>query len=325
MIKKRIIFLIYDGFELLDLAGPSSVFNAVSSIPCETIYQSVVVSELGGYIEASCGVELNSVSLKELTINHSDTVLTTGANQASLLKVLKNTSIKKWLNQANMQSERIGSICSGSFLLAETGLLNNKQATTHWLLIDQFQSDFPKIKVNTKAMYVNDGKFWSSAGVSTGIDMALELVRQDCGSHVMGMVAKGLVVYKHRPGHQSQFSQLLNFQIKANNDFYDLISWVSNNLQHVIKVEHMSDIAHMSKRTFHRKFTQSFGLTPAKFVEQARLSRAKELLDENLSIKQVLLMSGFRSEAGFRKLFNAYFGINPGMYKKIHGQSTSHI
>ena len=223
-----------------------------------------------------------------------------------------------WLKKVSIQCERIGSVCSGSFLLAEADLLNNKHATTHWLLANRLQSGFPKIMVNKKALYVNDGKFWSSAGVSTGIDMALELVRQDCSSEVMGMVAKGLVVYKHRPGHQSQFSELLTFQIKANSDFSDLISWVSNNLHQTIRVEKMSDFMHMSPRTFHRKFTKSTGLTPSKFVEQLRLSRAKELLDENISIKQVLLKTGFRSEAGFRKLFSDYYGMNPGMYKKIH-------
>lgn len=318
MQNKRIILFIYDGFELLDLAGPSSVFNAVNLTSNQSSYDLMVASASGGPIETSGGVEVSSLSIKNIRIHHEDTILITGAETSSLLKVRKNNTIVKWLINANLKCERLGSICSGSFLLAETGLLDNKHATTHWLLVDRLQSDFPEVKVNKKSLYVNDGKYWSSAGVSTGIDMALELVRQDCGAKVMGMVAKGMVIYKHRPGNQSQFSQLLHFQINSNNDFSDLIAWVSNNLHKVIRIEQMSDFMHMSTRTFHRKFTDSFGTTPAKFVEHVRLSRAKELLDEKISIKQVLIKTGFRSEAGFRKLFNSYFGINPGLYRQLH-------
>lgn len=312
---------VYDGFELLDLAGPASAFNAVNMISKHLNYHSVVVSEKGNSIQTSGGIEVSSQPISHLKVDNNDTIIVTGADSLYLNKVRKNSNTIRWLKDISFHCERMCSVCSGSFLLAETDLLNNRQATTHWLLVNQLQTEFPDIKVNSKALFVNDEKFWSSAGVSTGIDMALELIRQDCGAQVMGKVAKGLVLYKQRPGHQPQFSDLLQFQINANNDFSDLISWISNNLHKTIRVEQLSDFMHMTLRTFHRKFTQSTGKTPAKFVEQLRLSRAKELLDENISMKQVMFKCGFRSEAGFRRLFKSSYGLNPSLYRKIHCQT----
>lgn len=321
MKKRRILFFIYDGFELLDLSGPLGVFNSVNTINGHVHYQLEVVSEFGGNIRSSGGVVIGSISIEGLSINYKDTILVTGALAPALSKVRKKKSIIEWLTIVSHKCERLGSVCSGAFILAETGLLDNKVATTHWSGITILDREYPNINVDKHALYINDGKFWTSAGVTTGIDMALELVRRDYGSDIMGKVAKGLVVYAHRPGHQSQFSQLLTSQAKSDGDFSDLLVWINNNLHKVIRVNDMSEFMHMSQRTFQRRFSDSIGVTPSKFIEQVRLSRAKELLDENMKIKLVLHKTGFNSEATFRQLFKANFGITPGMYKRIHGNN----
>ncbi|GAA6137382.1 GlxA family transcriptional regulator [Arenicella sp. 4NH20-0111] len=319
MNKKRVLFLIYQGFELLDLSGPTGVFSNAQVKAGETSpYSLLLVSEFGGQITSSAGFEMTSVPMREIEVDDHDTVLIVGARADALSRVLKRRAIVDWLRHIEGRCERIGSVCSGAFVLAQAGLLNHKEATTHWLSIEDLQREFPLVKVDTKALYVNDGKVWTSAGVTSGIDMALAMLRKDFGSQLMARVAKGLVLYTHRPGHQSQFSELLKTQTGVDNGFSDLVLWVSDNIDKELRVADMSSYMNMSERTFYRKFSDSMGLSPAKYLEKTRLCRAKELIENNVSQKQVMRLTGFKSAATFRKAFTSYFGLTPGVYHRIH-------
>ena len=181
----------------------------------------------------------------------------------------------------------------------------------------------PKAEVKSESLYVIDENLWTSAGVTTGLDMSLEMLRRDLGVSIMNQVAKHLVVYVHRPGNQSQFSDLLTLQSRANNDYSELLSWLDSKLGQPIKVEEMAAFICMSERTFYRKFTASMGVTPSKYVEEAKLKRAKTLIEDGQQISLVAASVGFKSEAAFRKRFEHYYGLSPSMHKRLHGDKKT--
>ena len=182
--------------------------------------------------------------------------------------------------------------------------------------LEQLNRDYPSIEVEQDALYCVDDNTWTSAGVTTGIDMALAMVGQDHDRKVMHEVASWLVVYAHRLGHQSQFSELLAAQNQ--HMFSDIVVWLDRNLHKPIKVRDMAEKSAMSERTFYRKFTDEVGCTPSKFLENRRLFRAKQLLETGSVVKSVSLHVGYKSVLGFRSAFEAKYGLSPALYKRMH-------
>jgi transcriptional regulator GlxA family with amidase domain len=318
---RRIIFLAYDGFELLDLSGPAAVFSNANFFTQQQAYRVLVASPSGGLIRCQSGLHIDTRSLKSLKLHHDDTVLVMGAEQIDLLAALQQTQLLRYLQNAAIKAERCGSICSGTFLLAQAGLINEKCVSTHWQASAKLAKLYPHAHVHAHALYSIDGNLWTSAGASTGIDMALAMVEQDHGSTVMGEVAKKLVLYAKRPGYQSQFSQVLQAQTDADGHFSDLVMWLQEHLDTAIRVADMAQQCGMSERNFHRKFTEQLGITPAKFLENLRLERAKVLLEANLAPKVVAQKIGFQSESAFRSAFRSQFGITPNLHRTM--QKTS--
>jgi transcriptional regulator GlxA family with amidase domain len=212
-------------------------------------------------------------------------------------------------------------VCTGTFLLAAAGLLSGRRAATHWAGAAHLGANFKETIVDSNTIYVVDGRLWTSAGGTTGIDMALAMLELDHGTRLMGRVAKQLVVYAHRPGHQSQFSSILDAQSVANGSFADLVIWLKNKIGESIKVSDMAKHVGMSERTFHRKFTSTIGVTPYKFLERMCLDRAKHYLEANISVKSVAVRVGFKSESAFRNAFRAHFGITPTHHARMHASA----
>jgi len=319
--NRRILFLIYEGFELLDMSGPMAVFSATNSLSGQDIYQIEVISPDGGLVRSMSGAEVLSSPLGETIVSADDTLLVVGALKADLIRACADKVMKQWLRDAARTAERFGSICTGAFVLASAGLLSGKRATTHWSGCRQLETLYPSVSLQPDALYIVDGRVWTSAGVTTGIDMALAVIASDLGTPVMGQIARQLIVYAHRPGNQSQFSMLLGAQIAAAGVFSDVVARVQNQLENPIKVGDLAEIAGMSERTFYRKFTDHMGLTPSKFIESARLEKAKELLEANVAVKTVVHAVGFKSEAGFRSAFEAKYAVTPSLHRLIHGQN----
>jgi transcriptional regulator GlxA family with amidase domain len=318
MESHTIIFLVYPGFELLDLSGPVSAFSNANDL-CETQpYKVKVVSINGGVIESDSGVAVSTLAVKNISMGDTDTVLVVGGNYSSISTASINKDIQDWLKKASGQVLRFGSICSGAFILAAAKLLENRHCTTHWLGAKQLQKMYPEADVQAESLYVIDGKLWTSAGVTTGLDMALEMVRQDLGNTIMTQVAKQLVVYAHRPGNQSQFSNLLKLQSRSDSTYSNLLAWIDNNIDQVINVVDMARYMGMTERTFYRKFTAAFNTTPSKYIEEVKLERAKQLLEKMLSVSQVAEAVGFKSESAFRARFESRFGLTPAMHKRLH-------
>jgi transcriptional regulator GlxA family with amidase domain len=319
MKTKNIFFVIYPGFELLDLSGPVSVFSTANALqPKIAPYLIHTVSHEGGMVSSGAGVGVDSLAFNAIKVDQDATVLVVGADAQALFVASLNVQLKAWLTINTKNVARYGSICSGAFLLAAAGLLDHRVVTTHWAGCEQLQKMHPRVKVKPESLYVVDDHLWTSAGVTTGLDMSLEMLRRDQGIAIMNQVAKHLVVYVHRPGNQSQFSDLLSQQARANNDYSKLLAWVDTKLGQPIKVAEMASVMCMSERTFYRKFTESIGMSPSKYVEEAKLKRAKSLIEDGQPIALVAADVGFKSEAGFRTQFERRFGLTPSMHKQLH-------
>lgn len=317
--SRRILFVIFNQFELLDLSGPSAVFNAAQALLKCSSYETHTLSSQGGLVRSRSNIEVNSQAFDSIKIKESDTILIVGGSCKAINEACDDTRLQKWLLTYYKQVERVGSICSGALVLATFGLLNERRATTHWSDVAQMTENFPAIQVEPDALYCVDQNIWTSAGVTTGIDMALAIVSHDHHSKVMHEVARWLVVYAHRPGYQSQFSELLSAQ--NSHTFSDTILWLENNLGNSVKVTDMASQASMTERTFYRKFTDEVGTSPSKFLENRRMHRAKQLLEGGTVVKAVHQRVGYQSELGFRNAFQAKYGVSPAMYKRMHCKS----
>lgn len=316
IVTRRILFVIFDQFELLDLSGPSSVFNAAQALLKQPLYSICTLSSGGGLVCSRSGIEVNSQTFEDFNVGSSDTILIVGGEKQAISQVSLDPNLNTWLALNVPKAERIGSICSGALVLAENGLLNGKNATTHWADLEQLVRDYPSVEVEQDALYCVDGNIWTSAGVTTGIDMALAMVGKDHDRKVMQEIASWLVVYAHRPGHQSQFSELLAAQ--NHHRFADIVVWLDRNLHKPLKVRDMAEKSAMTERTFYRRFTDEVGCTPSKFLEIRRLFRAKQLLETGSVVKTVSTKVGYKSALGFRNAFEAKYGLSPALYKRMH-------
>ena len=300
------------------MAGPASVFaNANVSLKRE-VYHVQAVSSRKGNVLSSSGIPVFAESVVGRKITKRDTIFVVGGGDEALRGVTKKAKAMADLKAVLGMAGRKASICSGAFILASLGLLDGRQATTHWIARKHLQSRFPLVNVSDDALYVEDGSYWTSAGVTTGMDMALEMLRKDHGADLMRQVAKTLVVYSHRPGKQSQFSRVLEAQAKGSDAFADFVHWLDGNLDKPIDVNVMAEKVGMSPRTFHRKFAEAYGVTPSKFVDDLRLQKAKEKLEEGSGVKQVAAEIGYASEAAFRTAFKKKFGTTPSIHRALN-------
>lgn len=320
---RAIRFLIFPGFQLLDLSGPSAVFEMAARLGAA--YRIEALSPVGGGTATGCGLSIGSRAIGSLPFEPADTVIALGAEAGPLRLALQDARLIGAVRNAFGTAERIASVCTGAFLLAEAGLLDGRRATTHWAGCDAFERTYPAVRLERDALYVEDAGIWTSAGVTTGIDMALAMLRRDHGPALMGEVARRLVVYAHRPGGQSQFSAALAAQAAAGGVFAALLEAIEGTLDQPLTVEALARRAAMSERSFHRKFTASVGLTPAKFVETLRLDRAKRLLEGGAPVKAVAAAVGFGSEGGFRAAFQSRFGLSPSTYRVMHAEDRDRI
>ncbi|WP_285295732.1 GlxA family transcriptional regulator [Aureimonas altamirensis] len=226
----RVTLIVYPGFELLDVSGPASVFNganrALGQRGQSAFYKIVIASAEGGAVESSSGVAMETLQIAELVPGTVDTVLVVGAEREPLLKAVADPALRASLPRLASEAERFGSVCTGGFVLAALGLLDGRRIATHWDSCEPFAKTFPKVTVDHDALYVVDGRLWTSAGVTTGIDMALAMVSRDLDAAIAGEVARRLVLYARRPGYQSQFSPILEAQVKGDSPFDDLIGWI---------------------------------------------------------------------------------------------------
>ena len=248
-----------------------------------------------------------------------DTLLIAGGDDKKVLAFAQHADVKLWVVSTSQKCRRYGSICSGALALAHFGLLDGKQATTHWSACEELATQYPRVQVDADALYVQDGHLWTSAGVTTGIDMCLAMVTSDLGEAASNAIARRLVLYAKRPGYQSQFSQVLTAQTNAASQFSGLVDWMREHLAEPLRVAQLASRAAMSERNFHRNFTQCMSETPAHFVESLRLEKARLLLAAMVPIKSVAAATGYNSGGQLSKAFERRIGIPPSLYRELHG------
>ena len=315
---RRLVFVTYPGAFLLDFAGPAAVFTTASRLSAEPLYEHVIAAPAGGQVVHGCGTTVATVALPTLQFSRRDTVIVIGAHAQPLGVAMRDQQMLEAVVAASATAERYGSVCSGAFVLAAAGLLNDRHAATHWAGQDQLALRYPHVNVDPDALYVTDGRLWTSAGVTTGIDMALAMVECDHGRELKSQVARQLVVYSHRPGHQTQFSELLLAQVEADERFGGLIEWLMHRLNGSVRVADMAAFMAMSERNFYRQFVAVFTQTPSKLYERLRLDAARKLIEAGAPAKQAAGRIGFRSETAFRSAFKARFGVTPGLHRRMH-------
>ncbi len=309
----KLFILAYDGCQLLDVTGPAAVFGAANDAAEKPCYDLQIVSAEGGLATTSCGVAVQSRKIG----GQPDTLLVAGGSRG-LKAAMKHEGVRRWLQKAAPRTRRYGSVCTGAFVLASAGLLDGKRVATHWASCARLAERFPAVSVDAEALYVVDGKVWTSAGVTTGIDMALALVEADLGAATANLIARGFVLYARRPGYQSQFSPMLQAQAAADAPFASLIDWMQDHLDRELDVPTLARHAGYSERSFYRKFTEATGKTPAHFVEDLRLDAARTLLSRGLSLKLIAGRVGLKSSARLGQAFERRFGLAPSLFREMH-------
>ena len=318
---RRVVIVVYPEVTLLDATGPAEVFSTAAR-PYDagpTGYRIVIASKDGGLIEADGGVVLGSVTLEEASAEPIDTLLIAGG--FGVFDAAKDPAIIDWIAREGPRARRFGTTCMGTFLPAAAGMLKGRRVVTHWRWCERLKQEHPDLDIEEDAIFVRDGDFWSSAGVTSGIDMALAMVEEDFGHDLALEVARRLVVYLKRPGGQSQFSETLNAQAADPSDTLNgLHVWMRDNITGDLRVENLADKAGMSPRNFARVYRQRFGVTPAKAVEAMRVETAKRLLlGETTAIAEVARQSGFQDDERMRRAFVRQTGIAPVDYRKRFG------
>ena len=298
--------LVFPDFQLLDAAGPISVFEIASRL-AGAAPSIRTIAAVPGPVRSSAGVELLARGFRpSAAISTLIVAGGSGVNAAS-----KCDKTLGFLRAMAKRGVRVASVCSGAFILAEAGLLDGRRATTHWQRTRQFLSQYPRVKLEPDQIFVRDGDIWSSAGISAGIDLALAMVAEDLGDEIAKQAARQLVLYHRRSGGQSQFSSLLELKAPSGR-FGPLLSWAREHLDAPLTVEALAEQAGMSTRHFARAFIAETGTTPSKAVERLRVEGARQQVQSSSdAIERVAETTGFRDPERMRRAFIRAFGQPP--------------
>jgi len=322
--KKTIGILGYDGVQALDMVGPVDAFSIASAhVASEQpdpapAYEVLVLGLSRRAFVAESGMNIRPHRALEAA-PPLDTVIIPGG-KALRLHPATNARIAHWLKAHARHIRRVASVCTGIYALAPTGLLDGRRVTTHWRFTSEIARLFPKLRLDPNALFIKDGQFYTSAGITAGIDLALALIEEDYGPQIALAVARYLVVYLKRPGGQEQYSEPLRFQMTSSDRLSDLAPWITAHLHQDLSVETLAAKACLSPRQFTRRFKRAFAVTPGEFVENLRLDEARRRLSSSgVTIEGVGESVGFASADSFRRAFERRFGIAPSIYRGRFG------
>jgi transcriptional regulator GlxA family with amidase domain len=298
--------LVFPDFQILDASGPISVFEiAFRYARCATPIR--VIAAQPGAVCSSSGVEI--VAKKFGSPSAITTLIVAGGDGVE--RAAGDKCTMRFVQSVAKRGTRIASVCSGTFVLAEAGLLDGRRATTHWVRTRQFLSTYPKVKLEPDQIFVRDGQVWSSAGITAGIDLALAMVAEDFGEEIVQKTARQLVLYHRRSGGQSQFSSLLELKAPSGR-FGPLLTWAREHLDARLSVDDLADRAGMSARHFTRAFIAETGTTPSKAIERLRIEEARSRVQSSSeAIERVAERTGFRDPERMRRAFIRAFGQPP--------------
>jgi len=312
--------LVYPAVQMLDVTGPLQVFASTNALVEDSggtaPYVLRVVAPGGKGVTASAGLGLSAEALppREVAL---DTLIIAGGPGVDA--AAQDPALLDWVRARSRQARRVASVCTGAFLLAASGVLDGKQAVTHWSYCAELARRFPAVRVEPDPIYVRDGTIWTSAGVTAGIDLALALVQEDLGRTAALAVARYLVVFLKRPGGQAQFSAALALQA-ADDKFGALHEWINAHLTDDLSLAALAHHAGMSERSFSRHYAAATGLTPLRAIERLRVEAARRLLSESrLPVKRIARRCGFGSEETMRRSFQRLLAATPQEYRARFG------
>jgi len=316
--ERHIAIVAYDGVQPLDIVGPHEVFagagQAATSLGRGGRYRVTVASARGGMVRTESGLQLGTVSLPEPE-NAIDTLVLAGGSGAKAASA--DADLMAFVRAAGQASRRVATVCSGAFIGAAAGLLDGRRVTTHWAVARDLSDRYPAIHVDPDPIYVRDGKCWSSAGVTAGIDLALALVAEDLGAEVAQLVSRWLVMFLHRPGGQTQFAGPVWVPRAERSAVRAVQVLVESAPGGDHRVPVLAAAASMSVRHFTRVFTAEVGQTPSRFVERVRAEAARSDLetgDETLDV--VAARCGLGSAETLRRVFHRHLGVAPDAYRQ---------
>ncbi len=314
----RIGILGFDGVTALDLVGPADAF-AIASEVWQALYgdpapyRITLLGLSGRKFVAESGLSFEAHAPID-DAPPPDTLIVPGGS--GLREPEANARLVAWLRAHARSCRRIASVCTGIYGVAPSGLLDGRRVTTHWRFASDVARRFPKLMLDDNALFLRDGPYYTSAGITAGIDLSLALIEEDLGPRVALAVARDLVVYLKRPGGQAQYSEPLRMQVLASDRFADLVAWMVSHLDHDLSVEALAARANLSPRHFSRRFSAVFGCAPARYAEDLRMSEARRMLSQDqASIQRVAAAVGFVSTDVFRRAFERRFGLTPADYR----------
>ena len=314
---RRVAIVAFPGVTLLDISGPAQVFAELREIELPTAsYSLSYLSTSGGLVQTDVGMMVDTAPISSVRPHQVDTLLIPGG--PGVWELRQDSILMNWISQVLPKARRIASVCLGAFVLAWTGTLDGKRAATHWRYCPRLADSFPNIRVEPNAIFVQDGRVWTSAGVSAGIDLALAMIEEDFGHTTALDIARRLVVFLKRPGGQSQFSTVLAAQASdVEGRFSALHAWIIENIAGDLKVETLAEKAGMSLRTFARAYATRTGMTPANGVEALRVETARLLLEssEIAGMVEVAQRAGFGDDERMRRAFMRHLGVSPSEYR----------
>ncbi|WP_239014671.1 GlxA family transcriptional regulator [Archangium violaceum] len=320
---RRVVVLAVPPVQELDVVGPVEVFAGLNRLlgRSGSGYEiELVTSTAERLVTGESGLSLLAGQSFHEVRGRIDTLLVAGGT--GVLNV-RDPSLLRWLCERASQVRRLGSICTGAFLLAEAGLLDGRRATTHWGWAREMALRYPRVSVDPNPIWIQDGRIYTSAGVTTGMDLALGLVEEDFGSTAALQVARGLVLFLRRSGGQAQFSVALSAQSAERKALHELQVWMAENPGERMSVESLAARVAMSPRNFARVFLQELGKTPARYVQQLRVEAARRLLERtDKGVEEIANSCGFGSAEVMRRAFLRGLGVTPARYRE-HFQGKS--
>jgi transcriptional regulator GlxA family with amidase domain len=310
--RHHIAFLGFDRIQLLDLVGPFEAFDIANKSVDGRKYRPFIVSENPTFTSESRIRVLSDYQIDDTP--KIDTLFVPGGVGARDPEISKN--IRQWIDRQFADIPRIVTVCTGLFMIADHPYLQNKEVVTHWAFAEQLQRQYPLLKVNHDRLFIQQGKFYSSAGILSGIDLALNLIERDHGVDVATQVAKYLVTYLKRSGHQSQFSEPLKFQSSNNSHIQQLNRWLTRNHASPVTVSVLAEAVHVSERHLNRLIKAHFHMSAGKYIEHVKLEQSKIYLSKQETPVEVAAYKvGYASSDAFRRSFKRKYGISPQSYQ----------
>jgi len=315
--SRRVALVAYDGADLLDVVGPAEVLAGAGRVVGEPVYALTIATPDGRSARSSAGLRLEAdCALSEIDTRLDTLIVAGGLGYRS---AMDDAVLIGEVRRLARRSRRVASVCTGAFIAAEAGLLNGHRITTHWAYCGELAAEYSMVRVEPDRIYVRDGPIITSAGVTAGMDLALSLVQEDHGDELARQVARYLVMFMHRPGGQSQFSERLAHPVSASSPLRAALDAIVAEPAADHRLDALAGRCDLSERHFRRLFAQTTGTTPGRFVERVRVEAARDLLEGGLPVSTVASRAGFGSSETMRRSFLRVIGVGPADYQARFG------